>query len=259
MIRLHIQEAFLENAAPSYVRVKLVGDSERFNLSTKVRSDTFRPFYDEYISWEIQDGDYRKQLCLTVYQQRRRDVEAIGIINIDISSVLVDHREVFNCWTLKPVPSTSTELRCRRRKKKALKEVCSRLDKSDLPLKKLIIVRPTETSCYGLSLFGRGYVSSIEPKSSASRAGLEVGDQLHYINGTCVRNSSSHEIVTLLKNQGVLVELSVYRTTIAHQQLHHRSLPLSSKEHTSRFSFLSEAISSKHSQSLLSDFTSRFE
>ena len=115
MLTLFIQEAELINVSPSYVRVKLIGDDTgRLDMSTDVHTSSGQPFYNEHISWEIQENDHLKQLRLTVYQMRHRDVEAIGTISICLFDVLTSrHYKLQSRFVLVSVKRTTPAKRRR--------------------------------------------------------------------------------------------------------------------------------------------------
>ena len=260
MVSLYIARASLPHVMSSYVRVQLLNDeSSRLDHTTPVYQHTT---YKEHISWEMCKEDYICPVRVSVYKRHitTGDAECIGYVNINIIALLTG--DTINQWftltSLKPTPVITkhrtnkhpTQSRTRRIPRHHTATYC-RLPTSTLPTSKVLIVRPSSTTSFGLSVAGHGptHIVRIQPQSAADRAGLQAGDQIYSIGDVKVQLYTSDRIAQLLKHQDVLTEMCVLRSTTStsnNTTVLHRSLPtkLSTSLNTSSCtSFLTHHLS----------------
>ncbi len=233
MVTLHIQRAQLSSAINSYVRVELLDDdSHRLDHSTSVYSHTE---YNEHISWEMNVHDYTHELRVSVYERHllSGDAKCVGYVKIHMKLLL--KRDQLSQWfqldTVQPSqpipartrPSTTTQ------QTKLTRSTLSRISTNTLPMTKVLIVRPSPNTSYGMSVAGTGptHIIRVQRHSAADRAGLVAGDLICSVENIDVKEYSREHLVQLLKQQSVLTEICVQRTHSTQQctQVLHQSLP----------------------------------
>ena len=216
MVSLHLQQAHLLRYVNSYARVRLLDDdSKRLDHSTAVFVYRKYPNYNEHISWEMNDNDFKHQLQVSIYERHPTtgDADCIGYVTISLASLLTVG--TIDRWlALSTIPRTKHITRRNQGHRRCSKQ--SVPQPPPVPLTKMMVLRSSTSEHFGLSVAGHGptHIVRVQPNSCASRAALQAGDQLYSIGNINIQTYSQHRIVKLLKRQQLRTEFTVLRVDV---------------------------------------------